>query len=81
MQFYGYYKNNWGFIFTRDNEERGERIDKTRAFTSEPGFNLSKNQSKSIEYVDVQGLVSYAWGNGNISIGKQPIEWGRRYWR
>ena len=32
--------------------------------------------SRSIEYVDVQGLVSYSWNNGNLSIGKQHIEWG-----
>lgn len=77
LQFYGYYKNNWGFNFYfRDNEARGERIDRTRAFSSEPGFNLSINHPKSIEYVDVQGLVSYSWNNGNLSIGKQHIEWG-----
>ena len=46
LQFYGYYKKNWGFNFYfRDNEERGERIDRTRAFTSEPGFNLITKKS------------------------------------
>ena len=37
---------------------------------------LSQKNPNSIQYVDVQGLVSYSWDNGNISIGKQPIEWG-----
>lgn len=77
LQFYGYYKNNWGFNFYfRDNEERGSRIDRTRLFTREPGFNLSQDHPSSIQYVDVQGLLSYSWSSGNISIGKQYIEWG-----
>ena len=77
LQFYGYFKENWGFNFYfKDNEERGERVDRTKSFSSDPGFNLSINHPKSIEYVDVQGLISYSWNNGNISIGKQHIEWG-----
>ncbi len=77
LQFYGYYKNNWGFNFYfRDNEERGDRIDRTRLFSNEPGFNLSQSSPKTIQYVDVQGLASYSWNSGNISIGKQHIEWG-----
>ena len=77
LQFHGYLKNNFGYSFYfRDNEERGERVDRTRSFSPEPGFNLSQNNPKTIEYVDVQGLVSYSWDNGNISIGKQYIEWG-----
>lgn len=77
LQFYGYYKNNWGFNFYfRDNEERGTKIDRTRSFSSEPGFNISQSSLKTVQYVDVQGLVSYSWYNGNISIGKQHIEWG-----
>lgn len=77
LQFYGYYKNDWGFDFYfRDNEENGERIDKTKEFTKEPGINISQGTTKSIEYVDVQGSVSYLWNNGNVSIGKKQIEWG-----
>ena len=78
LQFYGYYKNNWGFNFYfRDNEERGDRIDRTREFSKLPGINLStSSNSKKIEYLDVQGVVSYSWNNGSISIGKQSIEWG-----
>jgi len=77
LQFYGYVNNNWGFKFyLRDNEERGDRIDKAKIFSTEPGFNLSKNNPGTIEYVDVQGLVSYSWKNGNISVGKEYIEWG-----
>jgi len=77
LQLYGYFKNNWGFNFYfRDNEEQGERIDRTRAFSPLPGFNLSQSSSNTIEYVDVQGLVSYSWNSGNISIGKEYIEWG-----
>lgn len=77
LQFYGYFKKNWGFSFYfKDNEERGERVDRTRAFSRHPGFNLSQNNFKTIEYVDVQGLVSYSWNSGSISIGKQHLEWG-----
>lgn len=77
LQFYGSYNNNWKFNFYfRDNEERGNRIDRTKSFTPDPGFNLSKSDSKSIQYLEVQGLVSYSWNNGNLSIGKEYIEWG-----
>lgn len=77
LQFYGYYKNDWAFNFYfRDNEEVGDRIDRTKAFSREPGFNLSQGDSNSIQYVDVQGAVTYSWASGNISIGKQSIEWG-----
>lgn len=77
LQFYGYYKNNWGFNFYfRDNEERGDRIDRIKVFSPVPGFNISHNDPQAIQYVDVHGLVSYSWNNGNISIGKQYIEWG-----
>lgn len=76
LQFYGYY-NDWGFDFYfRDNAVYGEKIDRTRWFTTEPGFNLSQNNLKSIEFADVQGLLSYSWKNGSISIGKEHIEWG-----
>lgn len=77
LQFSGYFTDNFGFDFYfRDNEERGERIDRTRSFSNDPGFNLSQSSLKSIEYVDVKGLLSYSWSSGNISIGKQHIEWG-----
>ena len=34
LQFYGYFKKNWGFSFYfKDNEERGDRIDRTRSFS------------------------------------------------
>ncbi|NWF90520.1 MAG: hypothetical protein HXY50_13795 [Ignavibacteriaceae bacterium] len=77
LQLYGYYNKNLGFDFYfRDNEERGNWIDRAKAMSNEPGVNLSNNFEKTIEYVDVQGLISYSWNSGNISIGKQPIEWG-----
>lgn len=77
LQFWGYYKNDFGFRFYfRDNEERGKRIDRTRMLSPLQGFNLSQSDANSIQYVDVQGLVSYSWHNGNISIGKENIEWG-----
>lgn len=77
LQFSGYYKNNWGFYFYfRDNEEKGLKIDRTKEFTNEPGINVSQSTAKTIEYVDVQGLLSYSWTNGNISIGKQNFDWG-----
>ena len=77
LLFYGYYKNNLRFDFYfKDNEERGDRIDRTKIFSLESGVNLSQNNPETIEYVDVQGSISYFWNSGNISIGKQPIEWG-----
>ncbi len=77
LKFYGCFEDNWGFNFYfQDNEEWGQRIDRTRAFSPKPGFNLSQKDINSIQYSDVQGLISYSWNSGNISVGRENIEWG-----
>jgi hypothetical protein len=77
LQFYGYFKHNWGFSFYfRDNEEIGQRIDKVGDFSRLPGFNIIQYGSKSIEYSEVQGSITYSWHNGNLSLAKQHFEWG-----
>lgn len=77
LQFYGYINKNWAFNFYfRDNEERGGKIDKSKWFSNERGINISKSTSKSFEYVDVRGQISYSWEKGNITLAKEYLEWG-----
>lgn len=77
LQFYGYINKNWAFNFYfRDNEEKGGRIDKSKWFSNEQGINISQSTSKSFQYVDVRGQISFSWEKGNITLAKEYIEWG-----
>lgn len=77
LQFYGYVDKNWAFNFYfRDNEEQGSKIDKSKWFSVERGINISQSTSKSFQYVDVRGQISYSWENGNITLAKEYLEWG-----
>lgn len=77
LQFYGYINNNWAFNFyARDNEEKGSKIDKSKWFSGERGINISQSTSKSFQYVDVRGQISFSWEKGNITLAKEYIEWG-----
>ena len=77
LQFYGYINKNWAFNFYfRDNEEQGKKIDKSKWFSNEQGINVSQSTSKSFQYVDVRGQISFSWEKGNITLAKEYIEWG-----
>jgi Capsule assembly protein Wzi len=77
LSMFGYAGDHWGFSLKYvDNEEIGDHIDTTRAFSPQPGFVLTAHRKTSIEYDEVEGEVDYTWKTGAISIGKYAINWG-----
>ena len=79
LQFFGYWTKHLGYSFYyRDNTIDGNTIDQKRILTPETGIVLitSSSTSNSINYDRVRGSVTYSWDSGNISIGKDKMEWG-----
>ena len=51
-------------------------IDRTKAFTSQTGVTVSKGENNSIEYSEVHTNISADWSWGEITIGKDFLNWG-----
>lgn len=67
---YGYL-HNWGFSMNfRDNLESGDEVDKFKQFTPSRGIDLHLNREREIEYSLLNAAISYNWGWGDITIGK-----------
>ncbi len=77
LAFYGYLGDNVGFSFSyRDNTESGAGIDSAKSFTPETGVIVAKSSKNKIEYSEVNAVLSFNWNWGDISIGKDYLEWG-----
>ncbi len=76
-QFYGYYGHNLGFSFYyKDNTLDGAAIDFKRTLTPEEGYGFVISSKNSLDYDRVRGMIAYSWNWGDISIGKDHMEWG-----
>ena len=80
---YGYFNDFLGFSFDfRDNTEKGNTIDKIKAFTPITGVNARSNSNvigytnDKIEYSEVKTVITADWDWGDFAIGKDFIEWG-----
>ncbi|MCH7827270.1 MAG: hypothetical protein IIC75_04745, partial [Bacteroidetes bacterium] len=75
--FYGYFSDNIGFSFDfRDNAETGDNIDRTKSFTSVTGIVISKSNKDKIEYSEIHTTLSANWSWGEITVGKDFLQWG-----
>jgi hypothetical protein len=76
---YGYLHKRVGFGFSfTENNENGQTIDKTRAFSPETGF-LGTKSAKSIQYSEVKTNTTYNWNWGQFTVGQDQIQWGYGY--
>ena len=77
VSLYGYLTDKIGFSFYwRDNNESGDNIDKTKAFTPQTGVVVEKGNSNSIQYSEVHADISTDWSWGELTIGKDFLNWG-----
>ncbi len=76
-QFYGYWTKHLGYSFYyRDNTIDGNTIDQKRTLSPKTGLVLTLSSLNSINYDRVRGAVTYSWNGGDVSIGKDKMEWG-----
>src|ERR1035437_2650527 len=74
---YGYIGNNIGFSFNyRDNSETGATIDQTKQFTPVTGVIIAKASPNHIEYSESHAILATDWSWGEVSVGKDFMEWG-----
>lgn len=77
VSLYGYITDKIGFSFYfRDNDETGDNIDRTKAFTPETGVIVAKGTNNGIQYSEVHANISTDWSWGEITIGKDFLNWG-----
>jgi hypothetical protein len=77
LYMYGYLGNNIGFSFRfQDNSEDGTTIDPTKSFTPVTGISISKSAANNIEYDDINVNLAYNWSWGDLSVGKDYLNWG-----
>ena len=75
---YGYIGNSIGFSFNyRDNSETGATVDMTKHFTPVTGVIVAKESSSdNIQYSEAHAILATDWSWGEVSIGKDFMEWG-----
>ena len=77
VSMYGYLTDKIGFNFYfRDNDESGDNISWSKAFTPQTGVVVAKGSSNSIQYSEVHANISTDWPWGEFTIGKDFINWG-----
>jgi len=77
LYMYGYLGNNIGYSFRfQDNSEDGTTIDKTKNFTPVSGISISKSDINNIQYDDINVNLAYNWSWGDLSVGKDYLNWG-----
>ncbi|HED38042.1 MAG TPA: hypothetical protein ENI76_07345 [Ignavibacteria bacterium] len=75
---YGYLSDNIGFSFDfRDNAETGVNIDRTKSFTPVTGITIAKANKDKIEYSEIHTTLSTNWSWGEITVGKDFLQWGQ----
>ncbi len=73
----GYFGKHWGFNFSfRDNTEKGDTLNRDRAFTSEEGVITTISNNRLINYSNLNYNIGYRWSNGSITAGKENLSWG-----
>ena len=77
-KFQGYAGTNFGFGFHfNDNQEKGEKIDRTKQFVPETGVNIIKSTgANEIEYSETRGYVSFGTDRIQLMLGKDFVQWG-----
>src|SRR5664280_2328637 len=74
---YGYIGNSIGFSFNyRDNSETGATVDMTKQFTQVTGVIIAKSSPDNIQYSEAHAIIATDWSWGEVSIGKDFMEWG-----
>jgi hypothetical protein len=74
---YGYIGQGLGFSFDfRDNSETGQTIDQTKQFTPVTGIIVAKTAINHVEYSETHAILATNWSWGEISVGKDFMEWG-----
>ncbi len=77
LYLYGYLGNNIGYSLRfQDNSEDGTTIDKTKNFTPNTGIVLSRTDLNNIQYDDIEANLAYNWSWGELSVGKDYLNWG-----
>jgi len=77
LYMYGYLGSNIGFSFRfQDNSEDGTTTDKLKNFTPVTGIVLSKTGTNNIQYSEINVNLAYNWSWGDISVGKDFLNWG-----
>ena len=77
LYLYGYLGSNIGFSFRfQDNSEDGTTIDPTKSFTPTTGVVISKALANNIQYSEINANITYNWKWGDITIGKDFLNWG-----
>jgi hypothetical protein len=77
LYLYGYLSNNIGYSFRfQDNSEDGTTIDKNKNFTPVTGVDIAKADVNNIQYSEINVNIAYNWKWGDISIGKDFLNWG-----
>ena len=73
---YGYLdKIGYSFRF-QDNSEDGTTIDPIKNFTPATGVVIAKADANNIQYSEINVNLAYNWSWGDISIGKDFLNWG-----
>jgi hypothetical protein len=77
LYMYGYLGNDIGFSFRfQDNSEDGTTTDKVKNFTPVTGIVISKTGTNNIQYSEINANLAYNWSWGDISVGKDFLNWG-----
>ena len=78
LNFWGHAGSHFSFQASfRDITESGDGIDSIRQFTARPGIVRTIGQnSRSLNYTDLRGSLTYGWSNGSVSLGKDQQLWG-----
>jgi len=77
VSLYGYLTDKIGFSFYfRDNDESGDKIDRAKRFTPQTGGVVNKSSNNSIQYSEVHANISTDWSWGEVTIGKDFLNWG-----
>jgi hypothetical protein len=77
LYLYGYLGNNIGYsVRYQDNSEDGTTVDRTKSFTPVTGISISKSSANNIEYDDINANLTYNWSWGDLSVGKDYLNWG-----
>jgi hypothetical protein len=77
LYMYGYLSDNIGFSFRfQDNSEDGTTIDPAKIFTPATGVVISKRDLNNIQYSEINANLAYNWSWGDLSIGKDFLNWG-----
>ncbi|MGH1363089.1 MAG: capsule assembly Wzi family protein [Calditrichia bacterium] len=74
----GYLTDYLAYSFDfRDNLEKGDNIDRTKAFSRETGVILdAQDENESIEYSETNNYIATGWDWGSFAIGKDVMTWG-----